>query len=66
MFQFRSCLMLMCVMSFVTGCATTADWCSSNRPIRPTAEEVETMSGGAARQLLEHNRTGAKVCGWTP
>lgn len=51
-------------MSLLAGCATTTDWCASNRPIRPRAEDVETMSSGTARQLLEHNRTGAKICGW--
>lgn len=56
--------MLMFVASFVTGCASTADWCAVNRPIRPTAADVETMSDGTARQLLEHNQTGAKLCGW--
>lgn len=58
--------MIAFVTSFVAGCATTADWCATNRPIRPTAAEVETMSDGTARQLLEHNRTAAKVCGWKP
>ncbi|TCA17383.1 hypothetical protein E0H68_06305 [Rhizobium leguminosarum bv. viciae] len=62
--RFRSCLMLLFVMSFVAGCATTPDWCASNRALRPTAEDVETISSGMARQILEHNRMGAKACGW--
>lgn len=48
----------------LAGCATAFDWCASNRPIRPTEEKVDTMSGGAARQLLKHNRTGVKIFGW--
>ncbi|RVG70921.1 hypothetical protein CN222_01935 [Sinorhizobium meliloti] len=66
MTMFRRCLMMLFVMSYVAGCATTTDWCASNRPIRSTAEDVEAMSSGTARQILEHNRTGAKICGWKP
>lgn len=58
--------MIVFVTSFVSGCASTADWCASNRPLRPTTEDVEVMSGGTARQILEHNRIGAKACGWNP
>lgn len=58
--------MLMFVASCLAGCVTTADWCAVNSPIRPTADDVATMSNGTARQLLEHNKTGAQLCGWKP
>jgi len=37
-----------------------------NRPIRPTAEDVQSISTGTARQILEHNRMGQDSCGWHP
>ncbi|RVH72549.1 hypothetical protein CN203_27585 [Sinorhizobium meliloti] len=63
--MFRNVLMRMFV-TCLSGCITTADWCASAKPIRPTAEDVAAMSSGTARQLLEHNRMGAKTCGWKP
>lgn len=66
MTRFRNYLLIGFVMSCLAGCATSGDWCASNRPIRPTAADTETLSEGTARQLLEHNRMGAKTCGWKP
>ncbi|TBA24709.1 hypothetical protein ELH61_02355 [Rhizobium ruizarguesonis] len=62
--RLTACLMLMCVICSAAGCATTSSWCAANRPIRPTANDVETMSSGTARAILQHNETGAASCGW--
>lgn len=58
--------MLTFAISSLAGCATKASWCAANRPIRPTAAEVETMSSGTARAILQHNEMGAASCGWKP
>lgn len=66
---FRRCLIIAFVMSLLAGCATSGDWCASNRPVRPTGptgRDVATMSGGTARQILEHNQMGQKTYGWQP
>jgi 3-hydroxy-3-methylglutaryl CoA synthase len=65
MSTFGKWTVLLCVMSLLSRCATT-DWCAGNRAIRPTAEDVATMSSGTARQLLEHKNYGADHCGWKP
>ncbi len=55
-------LMLTCVAIFASGCVTNScDWA---QPIRPTANDVAVVSEGLARDLLTHNETGAKLCGW--
>jgi hypothetical protein len=54
--------MLLSVVTFLGGCVqTSCDWAF---PIRPTAGDVQVISDGLARDLLRHNETGAKVCGW--
>jgi hypothetical protein len=56
-------LMLTCAAIFLSGCVqtTSCDWA---KPIRPTANDVAVVSDGLARDLLVHNQTGAKLCGW--
>jgi hypothetical protein len=55
--------MLLCAVSFANGCVQT-DACDWAEPIRPTAQDVATISPGLARDLLRHNQTGQKLCGW--
>ncbi|PFH26653.1 hypothetical protein BX604_0349 [Burkholderia sp. JKS000303] len=38
--------------------------CSWTKPIY--LEKTDVLSDSTARAVLEHNRTGAKVCGWRP
>ncbi len=54
---------LLCVTLLASGCVGTAD-CDWAKPIRPTEADVAAMSSGLARDLLTHNETGQKLCGW--
>lgn len=42
----------------------TSDPCGPWRAIRPGREDVLTAE--TARQVLAHNLTGARLCGWQP
>lgn len=73
-----SCLMAVLLTSFVaTGCGTTTpaptpvqkaiaatqpDYCATAKPIY--ISKVDQISDATARQILEHNLTGRKLCGW--
>jgi hypothetical protein len=56
-------LMLLFVTILAAGCAQS-DPCGWAGPIYPTADDVQAVSASLARQLLNHNETGARVCGW--
>lgn len=45
-----------------TGGCATSDPCAGWRAIRPARADV--LTDGTARQILAHNETGARVCGW--
>lgn len=49
-----------CVNGYVTK---SCDWA---KPIRPTNKDVDVISDKLTRQVLEHNVTGSRVCGWKP
>lgn len=56
---------LMSILASLGGCATAAgngDFCSVASPIRPSVQDV--LTDGTARQILAHDETGAKLCGW--
>ena len=61
----RLCLMLNAIAVFLAGCATEpgasfeCDWAE---PIRPS--QADQLTDGTARQILNHNETGARLCGW--
>lgn len=57
-------LMLLSIITFAAGCVQTADPCTWAAPIRPAL--ADDLTTGTARQILAHNETGARVCGWTP
>ena len=46
------------------GCATagSGDFCAVASPIRPIVKDV--LTDGTVRQILAHDETGAKLCGW--
>lgn len=49
------------------GCATTTnpvepDYCATAKPIFVSKSDV--ISDATAREILEHNLTGQKLCGW--
>jgi hypothetical protein len=54
-------LAMLCGLILIGGCATS-DPCGWAQPIRPSVADV--LTEGTARQLLNHNETGARVCGW--
>lgn len=43
-----------------------SDGCLHFHAIRPTAEEVDMLSAETARQIYDHDETGAALCGWAP
>jgi hypothetical protein len=52
--------------TLASGCASdgpAADFCLIARPI--TIEDADVVTDTTARQLLEHNETGARLCGWS-
>ena len=46
-----------CGISFGADC----DWAA---PIRPS--RADQLTPGTQRQILAHNETGSKLCGWQP
>ena len=57
--------LLMSMLSIAGGCAaTTGDFCDVSAPIRPSPGDVASIE--TQRQIVAHNRTGAKLCGWRP
>lgn len=57
------------LLLFVTACAnghasSAGAGCEWTRPICPRAGDEMTLE--TALQILDHNRTGARICGWTP
>ena len=57
-------LTLLFAVILVGGCVQSdCDWA---KPIRPTTGDLGVVSPGLAREVLAHNQTGAKLCGWKP
>lgn len=58
-------LLVLVLMIVVSGCESglrnSCDWA---KPIRPKTSDVDVISDSLTRQLLEHNITGQRVCGW--
>jgi hypothetical protein len=52
----------------MAGCApqvrTITDYCTPWRPIFASPKDV--LTDGTARAILDHDKTGAKLCGWKP
>jgi len=53
----------------IAGCnllpmRTIHDECVIDRPVRLTKAEFLALSDESAKQILQHNETGANVCGW--
>lgn len=49
----------------LTGCVSNGpgtDGCEWSRPIYISRADV--LTEGTAQQILEHNETGARICGW--
>ena len=41
-------------------------FCSTSAPIIPPPEEIAGLSDALKRQILTHNCTGVRRCGWLP
>lgn len=56
-------------LAMIAGCnllpvRTVHDECAIDRPIRLTKAEFLALSDESAKQIRQHNETGAKVCNW--
>jgi hypothetical protein len=61
----RSTRLWLASLLLLTGCATggpATEFCVVSRPILVSRADV--LTDETARQLLSHNETGARVCGW--
>ena len=62
---FRTAVILLSIAVSTVGCATDArlgsdcDWA---QPIKPSRQDVLTRQ--TREQILAHNESGAKICGW--
>lgn len=59
-------LILSVAIFFVSGCAQTIVSCAAFKPIRPMTADVLTMSDSMVAQVLNHNASGIRNCGWKP
>lgn len=51
----------------LAGCATSSgSFCAVERPIRPSAAEVATLSDATVAAVLAHNEKGQALCQWKP
>ena len=62
--KFAACLALIGMTLSLAGCATDAQFCQAASPILPSIND--RLTDGTIDQLLAHNLTGAKLCGWSP
>ena len=60
-------LLMSAVAWLIAGCATAmpkADVCGPWKPIYVSADDV--LTDGTAKQISNHDETGARLCGWEP
>ncbi|WP_246257546.1 hypothetical protein [Bartonella gabonensis] len=58
-------VMLMCTLSFLTGCATNErNSCVGWLPIYLNRQDINVISSNLARDILKHNEQGERLCGW--
>nr|WP_081486276.1 hypothetical protein [Bartonella doshiae] len=58
-------VMLMCVLSFLAGCATNERTsCLGWLPIYLDLKDLNVISPSLARDILKHNMQGERLCGW--
>lgn len=56
-------VLLMALAACQTG---KGSFCAIAEPIRPSAAALASMTDAEVRKTLEHNETGARLCGWRP
>ena len=57
--------LLLGMLMLLAGCASGGagiDPCGAWRPI--LVSRADALTDGTARQILAHNETGARLCGW--
>nr|WP_144756053.1 hypothetical protein [Bartonella saheliensis] len=58
-------VILMCAISFLTGCATNERTsCIGWLPIYLNRQDINAISPNLARDILKHNEQGERLCGW--
>lgn len=57
------CLLMPLVASCASGPAIDT-FCVINEPMRPSLKQIAALSDQQVAQMLVHNRTGARRCGW--
>ncbi|SIO36179.1 hypothetical protein SAMN05444722_1671 [Rhodovulum sp. ES.010] len=58
----RPAILIVCATTWLAGCEIrSCDWAN---PIRPSS--ADQLTEGTRRQILTHNETGARLCGWRP
>jgi hypothetical protein len=62
MTKLRACLLMIGFAVLMAGCQTTT--ADGFKPIRPTRDDVRTMSDSLATQILQHNEHGAAIGAW--
>jgi hypothetical protein len=63
MTKLRVCLLMIVLGLLTAGCQTTT--ADGFKPIRPTRDDVRTMSDSLATQILQHNEHGAAIGAWS-
>jgi hypothetical protein len=57
-----ACLLTIGFALSTAGCQTTT--ADGFKPIRPTRDDVRTMSDSLATQILQHNQHGVEIGAW--
>lgn len=64
-------LILLSLLINVTGCVSGSPedirldtFCLNANPIRGTSQDADRISDALVDQILKHNETGRKLCGW--
>jgi hypothetical protein len=63
----KTATLIVCLlMLLISGCTTVGRVtdCAWAEPILLAPEEIPVLSEETKRQILAHNETGARLCGW--
>ena len=60
-------MLLIAALALLVGCTTTkGSFCQIAKAQRPSEAEIAAMTDARVKDVLAHNRKGAKLCGWKP